>query len=193
MADPVRSRVLLAVAEAETDSYNRAMGSDRAHGITVRQISNRLEEPRRRVRYHLDALCDQGIVEVAAEKMRRGVVERHYRAVLPPVLTKEQLETLSTAQQQKILLEILKVIFADTTAALKAGSYVRRPEWAAVRLRGEVDEQGWRELAALHENTRRESQRIVAGARERLGKKRETPIQVGSVNLLFEAAPRAGE
>ena len=105
-------------------------GSD---GITIRQVAKRIREPRRRVRYHLDALCDQGLIEVAGERNRRGVVERCYRSAVHPVLTKNQVEALSADRQKKIVLEILKAIFSDATAALEArDDSPRRPESATI-------------------------------------------------------------
>jgi len=160
MGDPVRAKILFAVAEASprTDS-----GVGAPAGITVRQIAARVEESPRRVRYHLSRLVDEEFVTLTGKRMRRGVEERYYRATEVPIIT---LETtvggrVSTKQQQRLTLEILKAIFADAKSSLAAEVYNRRPEWIANRIFLEVDEQGWKELSAIQETAAAESQEVL--------------------------------
>lgn len=189
LANPVRSRILLAAAGA---NFFVAIGTANGGeaGVSVRQIAERVQESRRRVRYHLEVLCRQGLVEIVEERRRRGVVEHYYRAVGIPMFSKEEMEGMPVRRQQKIILATLREIFADATAALESGTFVRRPEWTTARLHADVDEQGWAELGVIYEKTTRDALEIIAAAQERLQGTDEQPIRVGAASLLFEAANR---
>lgn len=187
MADPVRGKILIAAAEPTFLS-----GAAETAGTSIREISDRVQESRRRVRYHLDALCRQGLVEVVEERRRRGVIEHFYRTPFVPFLSKEQVEGIPPERQQKIILSLLKEIFSDATAALESGTFARRPEWAAARFHADVDERGWEELGAIFEKTAREALEIIEKSRERLQQTNEEPIRLGGASLLFEATDRSG-
>jgi predicted ArsR family transcriptional regulator len=64
LTHPVRSKVVIAPAERPD--------------VTIRQIAERLREPPRRIRHHVDALVSAGVIEVSAETRRRNVIERRY-------------------------------------------------------------------------------------------------------------------
>jgi DNA-binding transcriptional ArsR family regulator len=189
MADPLRSKVFLAAAEPVFFVAKGTAPAESA-GLSVRQISERVQESRRRVRYHLEVLCSQGLVEIVEEKRRSGVVENFYRSCFDPFLSKDQIEDVPAKRQQKIILGLLKAIFADAVAALEGGTYVRRPEWAAGRIQQDVDEQGWAELGAIFEQNTREAMEIMRRAQARLRESGEEPIRVGAATLLFEMAPQ---
>jgi DNA-binding transcriptional ArsR family regulator len=176
MADSLRSKLLIAIGDGA--------------GVSVRQIAELVGEPQRKVRYHLDALMEQGLITVAAKRRRRGVVERYYRLDVPPVLTTEHLESVEREQAQKISLNILRAILADAGAAAKAGLFAARPGHATIRIRGDVDTQGWEELSSLQERTMDRAQAILSQAGERLGASGERPVSLVVALLLFEASSR---
>lgn len=173
MEDPFRSRLLFAIAD-----YKR-------EGVSVRQLAERLGEPSRRVRYHVDSLAAQGFIAIAKEEPRRGVVERFYRAEKEPMISSEQLRLVDESQARKISMQILKAILADAGAAANAGTF-GRPDEATVRIRGDVDTQGWKELYATHVRTLGKIKKIIAEAEERLTDSGEQPIPAVSALLLFE-------
>jgi DNA-binding transcriptional ArsR family regulator len=187
MANPIRAKILAAVSDATfSTGPDRRYGSSR--GVSVRQISAQLREPERRVRYHLDSLHDLGLVTIVDKKTRRGVFERYYIAVHRPLLTRRDMEGVSDVQQQRISIEVLKLIFADAGAALAQGSYDRGSDWSIVRIAAEVDEQGWKELGALQEDLIERAGIAFARALDRLKTQGEAPIAVTSASLLFERA-----
>lgn len=190
MADPVRSKIFIATSEPAF--FLTSKDSGEPVGVSVRQIAERVQESRRRVKYHLEVLCRQGLVEVVEEKRGRGVVEHFYRATSILMLSKEEMEDLPVRRQQKIILEVLREIFADATAALESGTYIRRPEWVAARLHADVDEQGWKELGVLYEKTTSDALEIIGKAQERLRETGERPARIGAASLFFEAAARNG-
>src|SRR5215212_2487458 len=167
MSDPLKSKILV-VAAASSTVAGSGVDAAAPAGVTVRQISDRIGEPRRRVRYHLDDLCSQGIMERLGKRPHGGFVEDLFVIRQPLLLSRDEVATLSITQQQEILLQTLKMIFSDVTAALQGGTGSRRPEWAAVHQPGEVDEQGWKELAAAHEQLRIRAQSILANSAKRL-------------------------
>jgi len=189
LAEPVRAKIFLAASEP---AFFVASASTEPGGVSVRQIAERAQESRRRVRYHLEVLCRQGLVEVVEKKRRSGVVEHYYRATGILMLSKEEMEGLPVRRQQKIILEVLREVFADATAALESGTFVRRPEWAAARLHADVDEQGWMELSEIYEKCTRDALEVIANAQDRLRETDEVPVRIGAASLLFEAAARRG-
>jgi len=187
MADPMRGMILSSVAEVAFEARNAWQESGR--GVTVAALSERTGEALRRVRYHLDQLCDQGLVEVTGERKRRGAVERCFAPTRLPVLAEAEVAVLSSTTQKKIFLGCLRLIFADATASLRSRAAVRRPDWAATRVPGDVDEQGRRELAALHLDCSMRAQEVMTRAQARMEQTKERPVKVVSANLFFEAAP----
>lgn len=187
MADSLRCKILSTVAEV---AFETGSDGDRrvSNGMTIRGLAERTGEPPRRVRYHLDALCEQGLIKVADGKQRRGVKERYFAAARLPILDQDDVAALSPTTQKKILLSCLKMIFADAAASLEAGTAVRRPDWAAGRIAGEVDEQGRRQVAALHVDFITKTREAIEQAQERLAETNEHPVRVISANLFFEAA-----
>jgi hypothetical protein len=107
------------------------------------------------------------------------------------MLAEADVAVLPVTTQRKLLLFSLRPIFADAMASLKSGAAVRRPDWAVVRVPGDVDEQGRRELAALHLDFSMRTQEVMARAIERMEKTKEPPVKVVSANLFFEASPSA--
>jgi DNA-binding transcriptional ArsR family regulator len=176
MADLVRGKIFRWVADA------RFLDGT----VTVNHVAEGVREPRRRVRYHLDVLSSQGLVEVVEEGKRRGARERHYRASRLPLVPTSELGVLTPAQQKAAVLDLLRAMFAEAVSALASGGFVRRPEWVLARLPARVDEQGWQELSSLHEMVADQAVTIVEGAQERLKSQHEMPIEIMSSVLFYE-------
>jgi len=135
MGDPIRSKVFFALA-------------DRPDGATVRQLSEKVGETRRRVRYQLDVLVDDGLAVVTGGIRRRGAVERIFRTVYPPLLTDEEIGAVGEEDLRKITLQYFRFAIVEATSAAAAGSFWR-PGYMLARAGAEVDLEGWRELAAI--------------------------------------------
>lgn len=188
MGDPVRAKILFAVAEAAPVGERRDAPQP---GIAIRKIAERVEEPPRRVRYHLERLVEEKFVAVTGRRTRRGVVERLYGATEVPAIRLESTRgrTVPIPDQRQLTLEILKAIFADARSALSSGTYNSRPEWIASRLTAEVDERGWHELSAIQERALAEAEAVLEEARGRAGADAER-FRVVVAELLFEGVPR---
>jgi DNA-binding transcriptional ArsR family regulator len=173
---PLRRRMLFALGEMP--------------GVTVRQIARRLNEPSRRVRHHLNWLVEAGLVVVDAERPRRGTIERTYRGVnIPPLWPEGWPGRFDSPETKMMLLDILRSIFDNVTAAAVAETFEDRDDWCAARTWRQVDAQGWEELARIHENALLEVLAVVEDSKDRLSRSAETPIPTVSALLLFEALP----
>jgi len=187
MADPVRYRIASAVSELRLDAWSETGDDREPGGVTVRQISERIQEPLRRVRYHVDALCDQGLFEVVAERRRQGVIERYFTITRPFILFEEEMKDLPRAQQEQMLAACVKALLRDVRNSLSSGVAVRRPEWVVAHVFGEVDEQGWSELAARQCEVALEAKDVIAESHKRMKESGDRPFRVVSANLVLEA------
>jgi DNA-binding transcriptional ArsR family regulator len=175
MAHRVRARIYLAVADA------------RSRGVTVRQVAERIEESPRRVRYHLTALIKEGVVGVAGERIRRGVIERSYRALQPPGLAIDDRDGGSSAQTEQATLSLLQAIVEDAASAVKARN-LARPGCVTARVAGKVDEQGWSELVGITERALADVRATVNESEKRLGAKGGKPTPVVSALCVVGAS-----
>jgi DNA-binding transcriptional ArsR family regulator len=177
MAHPVRAKLLFAVSEKSEE------------GVSIRQIAERVREPTRKVRYHLDALLELGLVSIASRRTRRGVVERFYRVEVMPWLTTEEVDEYDEERARQISTQILKAILGDASLAVTAKIFGARSGHVIVRIPAEVDEQGWGELGSLQERALRESQAVLARSRDRLKSTGDDPVSALVALLLFEVPP----
>jgi predicted ArsR family transcriptional regulator len=173
MADPFRSRVLVAVSERP--------------GVTNGEIAERLGETSRKVRYHMEALHAAGLVEIEGEVQRRGAIERRYRTTTSNIIYTDDERQLAPSQDRRIALEILKMAMGDATSAVASGHFAAREGHCATRLRGVVDSEGWDELADLFAATTEEARRVVERSRERCEATGEPGVEVTGALFLFEA------
>jgi DNA-binding transcriptional ArsR family regulator len=179
MANPLRGELLAVIAE-NTES-----------GVSVRQLAEKMHQPGRRVRYHLDALAHQGLITVVREQIRRGAAERFYRVELIPMLSTEAMELIDDAEAQQVTSQAARCIFLDMSAAVAAGIFGARRGSSAIRRIGEVDLRGWEELSAIHDAALAEAQAVFAKCEKRLADSAEGPIRAIAALLLFEPASTA--
>jgi hypothetical protein len=88
-----------------------------------------------------------------------------------------------------LLLDILRLAFDSITGAIGAGTFLKRAGWCAVRNWREVDQQGWAELAAIHDKAARDVIAVVDEAAERIAKDGGEAIPAISALFLFQALP----
>lgn len=175
MGHPVRSKILFAIADKP--------------GATIRKISERVSESPRRVRYHLEKLVEEGLVLVDEESFGPATIERRYRAARPPVIDSEAIDLLRVDQWRKLDLEILKAVFADARAAITAGTFGEREGHCNVRWWAEVDQEGWEELAQIHQRAYEEVSSAIAKAKARIATGGKPAMAVTSAIFLFEVPP----
>jgi DNA-binding transcriptional ArsR family regulator len=174
MGHPVQSKILFVIADRP--------------GVTIRQVASRLEESERKVRHHLEALVEAGLVSVESEVRVRNTTVRRYAVKRRPHILAEDSELLADAIQRKVSLEILKLILADARGAAVAGTFGTHEGHTEVRFWAEVDREGWEEMVAIHQRAIDEMQAALASCAERLADDEDrTAFPVTSALLLFEA------
>jgi DNA-binding transcriptional ArsR family regulator len=173
MGDPVRCKIITALTETE-------------EGMSVRRLSERIGEPPGKVRYHLHLLDDRGLVTVVGERQRRGVMERYYRPQRLPIITTQQSALLDEKQSKKIALQILARIIEDARAAIAEHRFGTRV--GQIRVRAEVDPQGWEELNEIYDRTLADIEAAVQRSATRMEGSKDCAIPIVSGLLLFEAA-----
>ena len=66
LADPLRLRILESLCE---------------EARTTKQVADKMGEKAPRLYRHVDALVDEGLLELIEEKPKRGTIERYYKTV----------------------------------------------------------------------------------------------------------------
>jgi DNA-binding transcriptional ArsR family regulator len=158
-------------------------------GVTIKQISERIGEPPRRVRHQIELLLKSGLVEIDAETPRGNRRERHYTARWIPTIHEDNWDDFTDEQRRKIATSVLRIIISDVGLAVKNGTFGTGTGHAEVRIPGEVDRRGWEELARVMVSTTTEIEEIMVASAERLRSSDEEGIEAISALLLFETAP----
>jgi AcrR family transcriptional regulator len=152
---------------------------------SVEELSRELDVPERDVRRLVGELRAGEMIEVAEERTRDGEVDVYYRAS-PLILDDEHWAQLSLADRQRISAGVGHLITGEIDQALQDGSFDARVDRYLTRLPVRVDEQGWRELMAIHEKAFRACLEAQERSAERLRRNGEAGVEGRSVQALFE-------
>src|SRR3954452_6635678 len=172
MSHPLRVRIL-AILQERRASPN--------------ELAQVLEATLGTVAYHVRTLHQLGLIELVDETPVRGAVEHHYRAKVRPSVTKEAWASASPVAKQAAIGSSLQMIDEYARASAAAGGF-DRADAALARLGLRLDEKGWEQMVKLVDRFVADTQKVEAGAHERLGKHASNgdAIDVGAVVMLFE-------
>jgi DNA-binding transcriptional ArsR family regulator len=178
LREPIRRRLLFLL-------------NDRPQGATIGQLAKKLAEPPRRIRHYVEILVEAGQVVVEDERYRRNTIERSYRSAQVPLLWHEDWPAdLGLADTRMVLLAVLRLTFDSVSEAIATGTFAGREGWCVARTWREVDAQGWKELAEIHEGALLEVVAAVDRAEERLaGDEAAESIPAISALFLMPALP----
>src|SRR3954452_14758237 len=98
------------------------------------------------VAYHVRTLHQLDLIELVDETRVRGAVAHHYRAKERPIVSDEAWGQAAPMAKQAAVGASLQTIDEYARASAAAGGFDRADAHLS-RLRMELDEQGWRELA----------------------------------------------
>jgi len=140
---------------------------------------------------HLDALHDEGLVEVVGEVLSRGAVEPRYRALVRSLFDDEEWTMIGRDEQKRLTAWILDMIEADAREALAAGAFIARPDAHLSRTIPTLDEQGWDEVHRIVNDALQSIFAAEAAAAERLAEKGEAGFRVLTALLFCELPPRS--
>ena len=139
---------------------------------------------------HLDAMHDEGLVEVVGEVLNRGAVEPRYRALARAFVDDEEWATISADEQNRLIGWVLGMIESDVGEALARGTFAARPDSHLSRTVPTVDEQGWEELCRIFDKTVHAIFAVETAAAERLAESGEGGFPVLTALLCAELPPR---
>lgn len=143
-----------------------------------------------RVRRHIRAMREEGLIESVMKKSKRGTVE-HFNLLMGVMHEDEDgLAGLSPSERRRLHGNILRIILTEATRALVTHPTDRglnRLDVAVVRIPLFTDEAGWEELAKLHREFYERAMELRKRVAGRLEEEGEEGFKVSSVQLLFEA------
>jgi DNA-binding transcriptional ArsR family regulator len=169
MGHPARAKILSALSST--------------HPLGVAQIAELIREPRRRVRYHLDRLVADGLVERLRSE---GRTRWRYVVAVVPVLGQGDFDGLTPAESLRIGTEIFRSIAIDTAIAISTGVFYERPDFCETRVPIVADAEGWEEVLAISVAAYRRVDVARAEAAERLASSGAKPITATAAILWFE-------
>ncbi len=104
--------------------------------------------------YHVRTLKDAGIIELVQERPVRGSTEHFYRAVIKNiVVTEEAYANLSLDERVAFARLTFQVATAEASCSLETKKFGERDDHHIARVPFSIDEQAWKELATLHQET----------------------------------------
>ncbi|MGI9204392.1 MAG: helix-turn-helix domain-containing protein [Woeseiaceae bacterium] len=84
---------------------------------TTKQVADRMGEKAPRLYRHVDALVEEGLLELVEEKPKRGTIERYYTTVAARFEVDPDLFSPSTGDDNEMA-EMLRTLFRDTESDL---------------------------------------------------------------------------
>jgi DNA-binding transcriptional ArsR family regulator len=151
------------------------------------QLSQTLDEPLGNVSYHVKTLLEFDCVELVKTEPRRGAVEHFYRATERAFFSDSDWAKIPASARKGISGVILEAIGDDATRALTSGTLEKRTDSHVTRTPMTLDEQGWKDLAGLLNETLERANVIQDEATNRLAAdKDDDGIQTKLALLAFE-------
>lgn len=174
LSHPMRTRIL-AILNERVASPN--------------ELAEILDERLPNVSYHVRALLELECIELVSTAQRRGAIEHYYRALTRPFFSDRDWKRLPRSGRQAVSDLTLQMIWEETAAALKKGTFENRSDRHLSRSPLRLDEQGWKELNELLARTLSRSEDIAAKSAKRVAKSKDEGIETMLVMMHFETAP----
>jgi DNA-binding transcriptional ArsR family regulator len=171
LSHPLRTRIL-AILNERVASPN--------------EIAEMIDERLPNVSYHVRALLELGCIELVSTAQRRGAIEHYYRALVRPFFTDRDWKRLPRSGRQAVSDLTLQMVWDDTSAAIKKGTFESRSDRHLSRTPLALDEQGWDELNALLRQVHAQAETIGAKSAKRLAKSEEQGVPTMLVMMHFE-------
>jgi DNA-binding transcriptional ArsR family regulator len=136
------------------------------------EIARLIGEPIHKVGYHVRQLEEFGLVELVGMRQVRGATQHFYRAIERPRMDEAEWGALTARERRPLSLYTLQLMFGDATVADEAGTLDSRADRHLSRVPHEVDEAGYDELLAIHEEA---LERILAVQERVVARRAEDP------------------
>jgi len=199
---------LAAKAKTKTKAKKRGTGVDQklvkalAHQLRVEiltilnermaspnELSKELGEGLSQVSYHVKVLKDFECIEMVKTEPRRGAVEHYYRATARAFLTDRDWRALPESVKVGVSASAIRMIVDDVVGALQGGAFDARDDRHVSWTPGLVDEQGWKEVVDLVNETLEKIIKIHSASAKRLAKSGEEGIPGTVVLMNYEGLP----
>jgi DNA-binding transcriptional ArsR family regulator len=143
------------------------------------------------VGYHVRKLLQLELIELVDERPVRGAVEHFYRATVRPYVSEDEFADQTVEEREVFTKHILQFHVADIARALDSHTFDARPNRALLRTPMVIDEEGFQELADLHDEMYERTLQIQAQSAERLvGEPQSASINTVSATMFFELPER---
>jgi DNA-binding transcriptional ArsR family regulator len=181
VAHPTRARAFMILAERTASPVEIAqeIGKDVGH-----------------VGYHVRKLQQLNLIELVDERPVRGAVEHFYRAIVRPFIEEDEFAQQSVAEREVYTSRILQMHISDISRAMDEHTFDSRTDRWLIRTPMVVDDEGFKELSALHAELYERTLDIQARSDERRTGTEDEGIRTMSTNMFFPLPPRrkpAGE
>jgi predicted ArsR family transcriptional regulator len=189
---PTNTRVADLAAVVSHPTRRRCWGALLDRVMSPKQMAEEFGLPTHHVSYHVSALEKLGVVELVYTRPVRGATEHFYRLIDRYELREEEVEALGPEASADHLTLIYQLELADVAASLDSGKMVERTDHTAWRQPLALDEEGWKAVATLVQET---AERIVELQVEAVERTRDDPdarsIQAVAHLNFFEVPDRA--
>jgi DNA-binding transcriptional ArsR family regulator len=157
-----------------------------------KELARGLDAPLGNVAYHVHILERLGLVELVRTRQRRGALEHHYRALAPAWLDDDQWAQLPASFRRTTLAHTLRELVSDASDAGAAGGFDHR-DARIQRLRLELDDTGWGEVACVLDQCMTALQQIQADSAARVSPRTGAgpPIAAEVAVLHFRHPPQS--
>jgi DNA-binding transcriptional ArsR family regulator len=179
MSHPLRVRILAMLQERTASPSQLSQWLGATLGTTA---------------YHVRALHQLGLIELADETRVRGAIEHHYRAGPRPMVSEEAWEQAPPIAKQAAVGGSLQVIDEYARSSAARGGFDRR-EAHLSRTSLELDGKGWEALNRACAKFVEQVEKIEQQAAQRLERKPHDgePRDAAVVLMAFEAARLSGD
>jgi DNA-binding transcriptional ArsR family regulator len=131
------------------------------------------------VAYHVLQLLEFGAIEQARTRRVRGAIEHFYAARPRSFIGHQDWRRAPLSVRAGVTGEALRTFLARLGAAIDADTIDPREDTTLNWMPITVDEQGWRQTAAILDRALREITAVAAASRERLGEEDGIPVVTG--------------
>jgi predicted ArsR family transcriptional regulator len=150
---PTKARVADLAAVVSHPTRRRCWSALDGRVMSPKQMADEFGLPTHHVSYHVTALEKLGVIELAYTRPVRGATEHFYKLVERYELSQEEVEALGPEASADTLTLVYQLEFADAASSLDSGKMVERTDHAAWRQPLVLDEEGWKAVADLMQET----------------------------------------
>jgi DNA-binding transcriptional ArsR family regulator len=174
LSHPLRTRILQRLGESIA---------------SPNQLATELGEPLGNVSYHVRILLEYECIELVDTRPRRGAIEHFYRPLVRPMLGDAEWQALPPTLRRQLAGRTLAQLVSEAREAAENGAFDAE-HVHVMRMLFDLDEEGWRAMSALLDDTLAGAVRIhEESVARRAGAKDATQVRSGAVGLLLFERP----